>query len=82
MDMQPFEADEAKRMIDLLINNCGRESGLGDLVFKIQARSGSEQIGHLIEQDGESSPAGVLLNDGGPAIRYDEMIWIGVGFGL
>jgi hypothetical protein len=82
MDMQPFETDEGKRMIDLLINNCQRESGLGDLVFRIQTRSGSEQIGHVVEHDGESSPTGVLLSNGGPPIRYDEMIWIGVGFGL
>jgi hypothetical protein len=82
MEMQPFETQEAKRLIELLINNCEREPGLGDLVFRIQTRSGSEQIGQVVEREGESSPAGVLLNNGGPPIRYDEMVWIGIGFGL
>jgi hypothetical protein len=83
--MYPFEAVEARRLIRTLHDNCQRPSGLGDLVFKIETTSGREVVGHLVEQDGESSPEGVMLggmppNNEHTAIQYDEMTWIGVGY--
>jgi hypothetical protein len=83
--MYAFDPDEARRLIRTLQDGCRRTSGLGDLIFKIETASGNEVVGHLVEQDGESSPEGVLLggmspDDAQDAIRYDQMIWIGVGY--
>ena len=82
MEMQPFEADEARQVISLLEDKCDRESGLGDLTFRIQTKSGEERVGLIVERDGESSPDGILLNDDADPIRYKDMVWIGVGFAL
>lgn len=82
MEMQPFETDEARKAIDLLLSQCARESGLGDLAFRIRKKSGGEQVGLIVERDGESSSGGVLLNDDEEPIQYDDMVWIGFGFAL
>lgn len=82
MDMQSFEAQEAEKLVDLLVNQIEREPGLGDLAFRIQTKFGEEQVGLIVERNGESSQGGVLLNDGGEPIRYEDMVWIGVGFAV
>jgi len=79
MDMYTFETDEARDLIDLLVKNCERESGLGDLTFRFELKSGQERSGLIVERDGESSPEGVLLNDDLEPIRYAEMVWVGIG---
>jgi len=56
--------------------------GPAHLVFRVETSSGEERVGHIVEHDGESSPDGILLNDDGDPIRYEDIVWIGVGFGL
>lgn len=82
MEMQTLEADEARKLLDFVTSQCERKSGLGDLVFRIETRTGEERLGCIVERDGESSPDGILLNDGESSIRYDDIVWIGLGFGL
>ena len=80
--MDPFEVEEARQLIDLLVDKCQRSRGLGDLAMRIVTKSGAEEVGLIVERDGESSPDGILLNNDRPPIRYDEMVWIGVGYSI
>lgn len=80
MTQYEFSDDEARRLIRLMVDDFDRPSGLGDVVLRIEVTSGEVIFGHLVEQEGESSPDGVLLNDGGRAIRYSEMVGIGMQY--
>jgi hypothetical protein len=84
--MHTFETDEARRLIETMVGDFDREGGLGDVVLRIVTRAGKTYDGQLIAHDDESSPDGVLLSsapeaESPPLIRYEEMIWIGMGYG-
>jgi hypothetical protein len=78
--MRTFSAEEARGLIRTIADVYERESGLGDVVLRIETASGETFTGHLVELDGASSPGGVMLNDGERAIGFEEIVWIGMGY--
>lgn len=82
MEMLSIDPAIAKGVIHYLHEHAQPAPGLGDLVLKIDTSSGERREGLLVEQDGESSPEGILLNDGGSPIRDEEMASIGFGHGV
>ena len=83
--MYPYEPDEARAVFRLLRDGVERQSGLGDLIFRVETTLGQSVTGHVVERDGESSRDGVLLGAIPPDnshhfVRWDEMVWIAVGF--
>lgn len=81
-EMLPIDDRTAKRIIDLVHDQGQPAPGLGDLILKIETKAGDTRQGAIVENDGESSTQGILLNDDKPLIRYDEMVWISFGHGL
>lgn len=82
--MHTFTPDEAKRVFDYG-SAVERRSGLGDVAFKVETVDGRTEVGQIIEVDGEDSRDGVLLGGMPPDgeqryVRFDEMVWIGVGY--
>jgi hypothetical protein len=82
MEMLPIDGAIAMRIIACLHDQGQPAPGLGDLVVKIETKSGGSRQGLIVERNGESSPEGILLNDDDQPIRYDEMVWIAFGHGL
>lgn len=81
-EMLPIDGRTAKRIIDFVHDQGQPAPGLGDLVLKIETKTGDTRQGLIVEADGESSHDGILLNDGKPLILYDEMVWISFGHRL
>jgi hypothetical protein len=77
--MLTIDAKIAKRIIALISEHGQSAPGFGDLIIKVETEARDARHGSVVERDGESSIDGVLLNDGRPSIRYDEMVWISFG---
>lgn len=81
MEKLGFEPEEARKILDLA-RELERESGFGDVILRIETKDGKVLEGAVVEEDGESSPGGVLLNEAGTAVRSEDMVSLGIGFAI